>query len=61
MTETQGKGQGEGAVEKNPSRPNEQGRSGSGRGSSGGSQKAADKVQKGIEETRSDIGKSLGK
>jgi hypothetical protein len=61
MAETQGKGQGEGAVEKNTSRPNEQGTSGGGSGSSGSSQKAADDVQKGRDQTRGDIGKTLGK
>lgn len=60
MPDKQGKGQGEGAVEKNTSRPNEQGGSGGG-GSSGSSQKAADTVQKGREQTRSDIDKTLRK
>lgn len=61
MSDKQGKGQGEGAVEKSTSRPNEQGGAGGGGGSSGSSQKAADTVQKGREQTRSDIGKTLGK
>ena len=61
MSDKQGKGSGESAVEKNTSRPNEQGGSGGGGRSSGSSQNAADNVQKGREQTRSDIGKTLGK
>jgi hypothetical protein len=60
MAETQGKGQGEGAVERNTSRPNEQGVSGGGSGSSG-SQKAADNVQKIREQTRDNAKRNLGK
>jgi hypothetical protein len=61
MSETQGKGRGEGAVEKNTSRPNEQGGSSGGTRSAGSSQKAADKVHKGRAQTRNDIRKTLGK
>ena len=61
MSDTQGKGRGEGAVEKNTSRPNEQSGASGGSSNSGSSQKAADNVQKGREQTRGDIGKTLGK
>ena len=61
MSDKQGKGKGEGAVEKNTSRPNEQSGSGSGSGGQRSSHKATDAVQKGREQTRSDIGKTLGK
>lgn len=61
MPDTQGKGQGEGAVEKNTSRPNEQGVSSGSAGSSSSSHRAAKNVQKAREQTRGDIGKTLGK
>lgn len=50
MPETQGKGRGEGAVEKNTSRPNEQG--GSGGGSSSG--KKDDAAVKSVQEKTRD-------
>lgn len=60
MPDTQGKGWGEGAVERNTSRPDEQGKSGLGGGGASSSQKAADNVQAGREQTRSEARKTLG-
>lgn len=61
MAETQGKGYGEGAVEKNTSRPNEQGGTGGGSVNSGSSQKVADDVQNIREQTRDSAKRNLGK